>query len=221
MKTKILLVLTLLSMSKMFCQLKGSGVIVSKSYDYAQFDKLSLSDLDGQIAIEVGKPWSVRVEVDDNLLDLLQFNLNETEHLLKISFQGNANNKLYIEKTQLKITIAMPEASLIKNDGNSNVSINNLIGRYCKLENLANGNMTASGKVDMVDIIKSGNGDLRAEKLSCKKADVQSSGNGDVYVNANERLKASGSGNGDIVNTGSADFSKSSVKSGNGKLRKS
>ncbi|WP_298153437.1 DUF2807 domain-containing protein [Flavobacterium sp.] len=201
-------------------QVNGSGKIISKTYDYKNFDKISLMDLTGKVSIEIGKTWSIKTEIDDNLQDLFEFTRNEKEHLLAISFKGNQKSKMYIGQSNVKITITMPEASVIIQDGNSDLTITNLSGRYLRIENLSNGNITASGKVDQVDIRHDGNGDVDAGKLVCAVAEIKSSGNGDVTICAHEALDASGSGNGEIVNTGKASFSKTSSKQGNGKLIK-
>ncbi|MDI1256275.1 MAG: DUF2807 domain-containing protein [Flavobacterium sp.] len=215
MKSKILLLLLPILT---FGQINGSGKIITKSYSYKNFDKVNLTDLAGKVAIEVGKPWSIKADIDDNLQDFLDFSLNDAEQLLTISFKGNRSNKMYIEDTNVKITITMPEISVISQDGNTNTNISNLLGRYIRIENFANGNITASGKVDKVDIQHSGNGDVNAKKLVCGTAAIKSSGNGDVFICANDDITASGSGNGDIINSGKASFSDASVKRGNGKL---
>ena len=38
-------------------QLKGSGKIITKNYDYKNFSQLSLQDLDGKIEVETGKKF--------------------------------------------------------------------------------------------------------------------------------------------------------------------
>jgi hypothetical protein len=221
MKTRIFLSLLLIAVTgRTVAQMNGSGTIVSKSYGYKDFDKVSLTDLNGSIAIEIGKAWSVNCSIDDNLQKLLQVDFDQTEHRLKISFKDNPDNKLYIENTHINIKITMPEISVLTHSGNSEVKLSNVTGSYLKIENSSNGNVTASGKIDSLDIVHSGNGDVNAQRLSCKKAMVESSGNGDVLISTDENLQANGSGNGHIINTGRAAFSKTSFKDGNGKLIK-
>jgi len=74
-------------------QLLGSGKTITTNYDYKNFDKVYLKDLDGKIEIEIGKSWSISVTIDDNLNNLLIFSENASEHELKIQFKDNKNNK--------------------------------------------------------------------------------------------------------------------------------
>jgi Putative auto-transporter adhesin, head GIN domain len=216
-KLIIAIVLTLTS-TFANAQLKGSGKIVTKDYDYKNFDKLTLEDLDGKIEVEIGKTWSISVTIDDNLENLLNFSENISENELKIQFKGNKNNKMYIEDTNFKIKITMPEVSVIRNTGNSDLTVKNVFGRYFRLENIGNGESNISGTIDVLDIVKTGNGDVNAENLVAKKGDLKSTGNGNLIANVSEELTAKLTGNGDIINKGKAKFDSKSKKSGNGNL---
>lgn len=199
-------------------QLKGSGKTITKTYDYKNFDKLAFEDLVGKIIIEIGKTWSISVNIYDNLENLLSFSENNLENQLKIQFDGKENNNMYIEDTNFIIKITMPEASAITNSGNSDIIIKNVLGRYFRFENTGNGDCKISGRIDVLDIIKTGNGDVNAENLIAIKADLKSVGNGNLITNVSEELTAKLSGNGDIINKGKAKFDFKSKKSGNGKL---
>lgn len=199
-------------------QLKGSGKTITKTYDYKNFDKLSFEDIDGKIEVEIGKTWSISVTIDDNLENLLSFSENVSENELKIQFKGNKNNQMYVEDTNVKIKITMPEVSLIRNTGNSDLTVKNILGRYFRLENTGNGESKISGSIDVLDIVKTGNGDVNAENLVAKKAELKSTGNGNLIANVSEELTAKLSGNGDITNKGKAKFDSKSKKSGNGEL---
>jgi hypothetical protein len=215
---KIFFAIVLIITSFANAQLKGSGKIVTKTFNYKNFDKVYFEDLDGKIEVEIGKPWSILITIDDNLESLLHLSENVSENELKIQFKGNKDNQMYVENTNLKIKITMPEASIIKNSGNSNLSVQNISGRYFKLENIGNGDSNVSGTIDVLDIIKIGNGDIDASNLNVKKAELKSTGNGDLTVNVSETLSARLTGNGDIINTGKANFDSGSKKSGNGDL---
>lgn len=215
---KIFFAIVLIITSFANAQLKGSGKIVTKTFYYKNFDKVYFEDLDGKIEVEIGKPWSILITIDDNLESLLRLSENVSENELKIQFKGNKDNRMYVENTNLKIKITMPEASVIKNFGNSNLSVQNISGRYFKLENTGNGDSNVSGTIDLLDIIKIGNGDVDASNLNVKKAELKSTGNGDLTVNVSETLSARLTGNGDIINIGKANFDSGSKKSGNGDL---
>ena len=216
-KLIIAIVLTLAS-TYVNAQLKGSGTTVTKTYNYKNFDKVSFENLDGNIEVEIGKTWSTSVNIDDNLEKFLIFTENPSEKELKVQFKGNRNNQMYIEDTIFKIKITMPEASVIKNTGNSNLIVKNVFGRYFRLENTGNGDSKISGTIDSLDINKTGNGDVNSENLIAKKADLKSTGNGDLIVNVTEQLSAKLTGNGDIINKGKAKFDSNSKKLGNGDL---
>ena len=216
-KLIIAIVLTLTS-TFANAQLKGSGKIITKNFDYKNFDKLTLEDLDGKIDVEIGKTWSISVTIDDNLESLLSFSENVSENELKIQFKGNKNNKMYVEDTNFKIKITMPEVSVIRNTGNSDLTVKNIFGRYFRLENTGNGESKISGSIDVLDIVKTGNGDVNAENLVAKKADLKSTGNGNLIANVSDELTAKLTGNGDIINKGKAKFDSKSKKSGNGEL---
>ena len=82
MKLSLFYLLVLFATSSNIAQVRGSGKIISRTYDYKNFDKVSLTDLSGKIEIEIGKPFSIRADIDDNLLDLLEVEANDPGHLL-------------------------------------------------------------------------------------------------------------------------------------------
>ncbi|MDI5886897.1 hypothetical protein [Flavobacterium yafengii] len=55
-KLIIAIVLTLTS-TFANAQLKGSGKISTKNYDYKNFDKVYFEDLDGKIEVQIGKSF--------------------------------------------------------------------------------------------------------------------------------------------------------------------
>jgi hypothetical protein len=197
-------------------QLRGSGNTVEKKFNFTNFDKVSFENLDGKLEVEIGKPYSISVVIDDNLENLLQVEENTAEYLLTVRFKDNKKNKKYIEDTHFTIKITMPEASVIKNTGNSNIHINNVIGRYFRLENNGNGDAKVNGTSDFTEVYNYGNGNVHAEKLLAKKVEVKNTGNGDTTVNASEMLTAQLIGNGNVKNSGKAKFDSKSTKKGNG-----
>lgn len=222
---KLFLIITLLNV---FCiatyaqkgPLRGTGKIISRNFDIKGFDKVSFEDFDGNIEVEIGKQFSIKVEIDENLEPRLEVKKDDNEGQLTIRLAGNYNGKLYLEDTHIKIKVTMPEASVIQHRGNTNVHISGIIGRYFRLENDGNGNVTLQGTIDELDIKKSGNGEVRAKNLVSKMAKVKSYGNGNVAVNAQISLSASGAGNCSVMQFGQGKIDPMSGIIGNGEVRK-
>ena len=197
--------------------LRGSGKIVEKSFDFKGFDKVDIKDLNGKIKIQTGKSFAVSIKIDDNLESLLQASVENGT--LIVSFKNNENNKMYIEDTHIELVITMPEISVVKHRGNTNVTIDFGTGRYLRIDNDGNGDIMVKGVVDQFDLINDGNGDIEAASLIAKTAEVEKFGNGDVIVNVSDKLSVKARGNGNIINKGKADFTVR-AKSGNGDLIK-
>lgn len=196
--------------------LNGSGKLISNNYDVKPFTKIKLIDLAGKAEVEVGKPFAVAVDTDDNLAYLLSVSCEEG--VLTIAFKDNQHNRLYIENTHIRIKIALPLMTGLHHSGNNRVEVTGLAGKQLTVEKSGNGNLQMKGQLEELIINKSGNGDVDARQLLTGNAKVYSSGNGDVKVNASETFEASGSGNGDIYNTGTALATTSSGKTGNGRI---
>lgn len=196
--------------------LKGSGIVVNKTFDYKDFDKIILTDLSGRVEVQVGKPFSILVDIDDNLASLLSVSASNGN--LEMELTGNENNRMYIENTNIHIKISLPEISVLEHRGNDNVTVNGITGRYFRMQKSGNGDVVLRGTIDEFEIKKSGNGHINASNLLAKNVTVNSSGNGDVVVNASNYFKATVSGNGDIKNIGAALANAASSKSGNGDI---
>lgn len=218
-KTIFTLLLALLSCCA-FGQLNGSGKTVTRTFGNKNFDKLYFKDLDGKIEVTAGKTFSITLTIDDNLQELFELTQDNKENALTLKLKNNENNKLYVEATHISIKITMPELTVVSNSGNSNTIITGITGRYLRIENFGNGDVTASGTIASLDIAKDGNGDIDAQKLKSTGAEIKAAGNGNVLVNVTRYLNAKTSGNGDITNYGSAIFDDLSTSKGNGKLNK-
>ncbi|TRX41547.1 GIN domain-containing protein [Flavobacterium restrictum] len=203
--TKIIIAITMLLASIVAsAQLRGSGITITKTYDYNNFNTVNFDDLDGKLQIEVGKPFSISITIDDNLLDLLAVVENSKYNNLTISLKGNTNNKLYIEDTKIKVVITMPFLLAVSNNGNSGLTVTNINSKNFKVQNPVNGSTTLSGIVDNLEVIDKGNGNLNAVHLLAKKATVICRGNGNVRVNVSQTISGKQSGNGNISNCGQA-----------------
>ncbi len=197
--------------------LKGSGKVVTETLAFTNFDKLDLVDLDGTVEVEVGKPFSITVAIDDNLKPLL--GVSAKDGVLTVELKGNRENKLYIEETKIAIKITMPEISVLEHRGNSIVTVNGIMGRYFRIKNTGNGNALLNGAIDELEVICRSNGTVRAEQLIAKTVNVKKSGNGTVYINTSNSFAANGNGNGNVINKGTGMANDGSGIIGNGEVK--
>ena len=200
MKKFILLLSVLVSSLSTFAQLRGSGKTVTKTYDYQNFNKVNFDDLDGKIEIEVGKPYSISITIDDNLLEILTVIEHSGNKQLTIALKGNRNNKMYIEDTKISMKITLPFLLEVSNNGNSELIVTNINNKNFKTDNPVNGSTTLSGIVDYLEVNCRGNGNLNAEKLLAKTAKIIGRGNGNAKINAKTIIESNQSGNGNIEN---------------------
>jgi Putative auto-transporter adhesin, head GIN domain len=196
--------------------LYGSGKVNSKTYEEKGFDKIELMYLPGKAIIEAGKPFSVKISIDDNLEKLLV--VKTVDGILRIMFEGNEENKLYIENTNVVVRISLPAITSIEQRGNIMMVVKGIAGPAFRLENYGNGDAQLAGSTGKLEITKSGNGDVDAGGLVAQEARINTAGNGDIRVNAEKVFEVSASGNGDIKNTGAALTGPSSSNSGNGDI---
>ncbi len=197
--------------------LQGSGKIVTKTFDFKDFAKIALFDMDGNATVEAGKTFSISISIDDNLEKLLSVNPDGTT--LYISLKGNRNNKLYIENTNIKIQITLPKIIGLHQDGNNNTMVNSINSEFFKIKCSGNGNVKLNGIVDKLEIICTSNASVHAEKLLAKNVQVTKRGNGNVYTNTDNAFTANSSGNGNIINSGKGIADENTVVTGNGKIK--
>ena len=199
--------------------LKGSGKVVKKSFTVQESTDLIIQDFDGKIFINLSEKPSLSVSMDDNIID--RFSVAQTKSgALRIYLEGNENGRLYLEKTNISITIGMPSCKKIEYRGNADMDVKGLKNESFELLHTGNGDATFEGKTRSLKINHVGNGDINARKLESSICDVKSVGNGDIAISAEISLKANGVGNGDIILVGPAKIESLSGMIGNGDLRR-
>ncbi len=200
--------------------LLGSGKTVTHSYDFTNFENISFEDFDGIIEVEVGKPYSITVQIDDNLAPGLQVSRDDDDQKLTIALKDNYNGRLYLEDTNIKIKVSLPSISSIYHRGNTEISVKDIKARYFRYENKGNGSSVLQGEAENLDIKKSGNGEVRCGDLISKVSKVKSYGNGNVIINAQISLSAIGAGNCSVIQIGAGSIDPLSGIVGNGKVRR-
>jgi uncharacterized membrane protein YphA (DoxX/SURF4 family) len=179
--------------------LNGSGVIISKNYDYTNFTSLSIKDVaDAKVKISLGKNYKITAKVDDNLAEDFIVALDDKK--LSLSIAKNRENKRYIEETNISIDIEMPDLENFIHSSNSNVLITNINNKQLAIKNTGNGSLTLEGNTAILNIKCSGNGNVNAKNLIAVTAEATARGNGNIYINAAKITSFNRTGNGNIIN---------------------
>ncbi|TAE01879.1 MAG: hypothetical protein EAZ97_02920 [Bacteroidetes bacterium] len=187
----------------------------TKTYDFKDFDKMQVENINGEVEIEIGKSYSIAVLGKDNAQEQVQITKLKDKLLVKLDSKFVTDWK---SRKVVKIKIVMPEISKLFNFSNADVSVKNFVGRYFGIENKGNGNVTIVGSVvDKLEINNNGNGNLETKNIISKNVDISKSGNGDVNIRTDNNFNVEMAGNGDIVNYGNG---KAIIKkqSGTGKV---
>lgn len=172
----------------------------SKNYDFKDFDKVQIENINGEIEIELGKKYALTVSGGDNAQQQVQIVKAEDKLVVILNANYVANRK---DQKPAKIKIMMPEISKLYNSSNADVIVKNFVGRYVGIENNGNGNLSLIGSfVNFIEIKNNGNGNLETKNITSKKANIFKTGNGDVTIKTDTDFNVEMNGNGDIVNYG-------------------
>ncbi len=196
---------------------KGQGPKVTKNLELSDFDGLALT-INGDVYLRQGNQQSVKVEAQQNILDLMSTEVKDG--VWKIKFDKNVGNhegvKIWVtipSLTQATVSgsgsikgentftgvgdlqLAISGSGNIKLDANSNALDVAISG---------SGGMNLGGSTGKCEIGISGSGDVSAFDLQTSSCSVRISGSGDASVNVNENLDVAIAGSGDVYYKGNA-----------------
>jgi Putative auto-transporter adhesin, head GIN domain len=195
--------------------LRGSGKLVTVTPDIANFDKIELN-LHATTIIEVGKPNSIVLEIDDNLVKLLDVKTGTFDNTLTIKFKSIKRG--WVESSNPVIRISVPTLTAFKQTWNGKTTINGVNGNRFRAENSGNGVVILRGsKIENLDLISDGNGEIDADNVTATNASVKANGNNNTHFNATNNYAAHLNGNGEIVNKGQGKATETSIN-GNGSI---
>ena len=192
-------------------QIQGSGVAKTEQRDVEKFEELSL--MGGMDAVvTIGDQQSVTIEADDNVLPIIETKVEDGKLIVEPT-EG------YHAKTQVKLTITVPQLKGVAINGSGDVDVNGLNGASSFAVAInGSGDVTAKGTADAVSVAVRGSGDVKLQDLQAKNGKVAVAGSGDVTVNATDKLDVSVAGSGDVKYMGSPKITKSIA--GSGSVRK-
>jgi hypothetical protein len=173
----------------------GSGVPKTETRAVGNFTRIEVS---GATVLEVTAGQSattLTVSGDDNIVPLVKTEVSGST--LSIGTEGIHNTKL-----PLVVKIGLPKLVAIEASGATKITASNLSGEHFELEGSGATKAVLTGAVDRLMVNVSGAGHVEAAGLAAKMADIDTSGAGNVQVNASDKLKVSISGAGKVTYTG-------------------
>lgn len=180
----------------------GSSKVVKRYFDYKNFSKISLIDVDGEIEIEIADSFRIELNIREKYLPILL--VKENNNQLEMKFNYTKENNKYISDPQIRIKISCPNLEELYKIGNGSVMVNLKNQKAFSNYNEGNGNAILKGKVENLSIENIGNGQTDAKRLEAEFVKVSSSGNGNVIINANKNAEGKRNGNGMIIQKGVA-----------------
>jgi hypothetical protein len=203
-------------------RIEGSGNVITKEFTVKSFDELNASGV-FNLKLSQGDKESLRIEADDNLMDL--FIVENEGSTLKIRMKKNSNFnsekslKVYVTfKTLKSMDLGMvggtsSEERLkfadlkLKNQSVGSVNLNMTV-QTLNMENQSVGSVKLEGSADNAIVKNSSVGSINAGDFVVQKMEIDNTGIGSATVNAEKELKYSDSFLGKVSNKGNATVKK-------------
>ncbi|MCK5135740.1 MAG: DUF2807 domain-containing protein [Bacteroidales bacterium] len=224
MKKTTLLLFGILSVALGSCvingwnkSVSGNGNVTEETRDISGFAGVHVSSgID--VYLSEGKDFEVRVEADENLMDVIITELKGNILVVKTEQYGIRHAK------SKKVHVTLPELEVLKISsagdcvGQTSFSCDDLKLDISSAGDLSleveadriyldissSGDARISGKTNILDVSLSSAGDLHAFDLIAKKVDVSVSSAGDARVHATEEISMNVSSAGNIYYRGDA-----------------
>ena len=203
-------------------RIEGSGNVITKDISVKSFDELDASGV-FNLQLSQGDKETLRIEADDNLMDL--FIIENEGSTLKIKMRKNSN---FNSKKQLKVYVTFKTlksmnlgmvggtssdeklkfADLkLKNQSVGSVSLNMTL-QTLNMENQSVGSVKLEGSAENAIVKNNSVGSINAGNFVVQKMDIENNGVGSATVNAEKELKYSDSFLGKVSNRGNATVKK-------------
>ena len=211
----LLLVIPILSFSCYQPGIKGSGNVISEERNVGSFNRIELHGK-GIIHLSQGPEQPIKIEAEDNILEILESNVKSGTLIIKPSRNLGRTKDIHVYATTPEIEgVGVYGAATLKADGK-------LKGKKLHLDVAGAGKLNAdlefeevhtdisgageahlSGSAGSHYFTVSGAGELHGYDFQTNMTEVNISGAGSAYVHASEELNSSISGAGKVRYKGS------------------
>lgn len=189
---------------------QGSGVQVAESRTVAAFRSVDLAG-SNSVFIRVGEDQFVQIYADDNLIDRVTTDVEDTTLVIG-STPGS-----YSTNSPMRVEVSVPSLRDVTLSGSGNVLVTGVDGRRFTMTISGSGAVSVSGTTDQLDATVSGSGQAELGGLEARAVRAVVSGSGEIVVTATASIDASVPGSGSIVYGGNPDDVTKSV-TGSGEI---
>ena len=203
-------------------RIEGSGNVITKDIAIKSFDELDASGI-FNLQLSQGDKETVRIEADDNLMDLFIIENEGSTLTIKMKKNSNFNSKKQLKvyvtfKTLKSMNLGMVGGTSsdeklkfadlkLKNQSVGSVSLNMTL-QTLNMENQSVGSVKLEGSAENAVVKNNSVGSINAGNFVVQKMDIENNGVGSATVNAEKELKYSDSFLGKVSNKGNATVKK-------------
>jgi len=181
----------------------GSGTPAAQTRKLPAFGAVELAG-SNIVTVAVGRPQSVVVHADSNLLDHVATSV--VDGRLVISDVGS-----YSTRTPMSVAVTVPSLSTLTLSGSGIVTAANVDAKAFTVALPGSGVLRASGTVDRLNVTLPGSGDAQLQDLVAHDVQAVVSGSGRILVHPTGSLDASVPGSGAVMYVGNPPSVTSSV----------
>jgi len=203
-------------------RIEGSGNVITKDITVKSFDELIASGV-FNLLLSQGDKESLKIEADDNLMDLFIIENDGSTLTIKMKKNSNFNSKKQLKvyvtfKTLKSMDLGMVGGTSsdeklkfadlkLKNQSVGSVSLNMTL-QTLNMENQSVGSVKLEGSAENAVVKNNSVGSINAGNFVVQKMDIENNGVGSATVNAEKELKYSDSFLGKVSNRGNATVKK-------------
>jgi hypothetical protein len=203
-------------------RIEGSGNVITKDISVKSFDELDASGV-FNLQLSQGDKETLRIEADDNLMDLFIVENEGSTLTIKMKKNSNFNSKKQLKvyvtfKTLKSMNLGMVGGTSsdeklkfndlkLKNQSVGSVSLNMTL-QTLNMENQSVGSVKLEGSAENAVVKNNSVGSINAGNFVVQKMDIENNGVGSATVNAEKELKYSDSFLGKVSNRGNATVKK-------------
>jgi len=203
-------------------RIEGSGNVITKDISVNSFDELDASGV-FNLQLSQGDKETLRIEADDNLMDLFIVENEGSTLTIKMKKNSNFNSKKQLKvyvtfKTLKSMNLGMVGGTSsdeklkfadlkLKNQSVGSVSLNMTL-QTLNMENQSVGSVKLEGSAENAVVKNNSVGSINAGNFVVQKMDIENNGVGSATVNAEKELKYSDSFLGKVSNRGNATVKK-------------